>query len=542
MNKMLLLYLILLTGTITFAFPKTMQLVGTTTRISIGNDGQQGNYNSEDSAISDDGRYIVFESLANNLVPGDYNEFYDVFLYDDNSGLLRGITTSGNWGGLNPAISADGRYIVFESHSTNLVVNDNNDETDIFLYDQQTGFYELVSVNSEEEQANYSSFSNMDISPDGRFVAFSSGATNLDERDNNFDRDVYVRDRLLGVTEWISFGVDGSPSNSGSGAPVISADGRYVAFVSAATNLVANDTNDRVDIFFHDRQTGITHRLSESESGQEGNHESSYPSISDDGRFIVFLSFANNLVANDTNGSDVFIRDTWLGTIQKPCDSVEGNGDSNLPFISGNGKFIVFISAADNLVAGDSNQAADAFVCVREQGLIERVSLANNGDQANATTWEGVISVDGRMVAFASGADNLVVGDTNEWIDIFLREMAWPAVTISQTVGAVGSYFGLIASHFPPTSTLSVIVNGNLLGTLPTDSQGQVALELDTATADPGFYQVRLAVDPYWQEVSFTLTETGVVYPSLGRGVVVVPAGIPHHRAFLPLLFLPPNP
>ena len=310
MNKILLLCLILLTGTTSFAFPQTMQLTGTTTRVSIANDGQQGNYNSEDSAISDDGRYIVFESLANNLVPNDYNEFYDVFLYDHGTGLLRGITTGGNWGGYNPAISGDGRYIVFCSHSSNFVPNDTNNEADVFVYDQQTGSFELITVSSSGGSADYGSYLEQDISPDGRYVAFVSTATNLVSGDTNWKRDIFVRDRLLGITERVSLDSSGNEANAHNNNPAISADGRYVAFTSEATNLVTNDTNNRADIFFHDRQTGLTQRLSESVNGEQGNQESEYPSISDDGRFVAFHSGASNLVANDTNETyDIFVRD-----------------------------------------------------------------------------------------------------------------------------------------------------------------------------------------------------------------------------------------
>lgn len=188
---------------------------------------------------------------------------------------------------------------------------------------------------------------------------------------------------------------------------------------------------------------------------------------------------------------------------------------------------------------GDSNGVADIFVRDRWYNLTERVNLTfDNQEATGGNSWSPVISEDGGAVAFTSWATNLVAGDTNEWSDVFVREVRWPAATISQTVGAVGSYFGVVAVHFPANSPLDLTINGQEVGEgLMTDENGGLALELETTEADLGYYRVRLGAGVYWREVAFSLAETGVVYPGLGgRPVLVVPAGIAHQQLFLPLL------
>ena len=518
------------------------QLDGNTNRVSIGNDGQQGNGNSQDSAISDDGRYIVFESEADNLVPGDYNQSFDVFVYNVETEVLGGITVGGNWGGYDPEISADGRYIAFWSNSNNLVANDTNDEPDIFVYDQQTGSFEIVSLGFNSEPSDGGSFGPIDISTDGRFVAFGSYATNLVPGVHNYYMDTYVRDRQLGVNEKVSVDSDGNEANYHSGLPTISADGRYIAFSSEASNLVGNDTNNYADVFLHDRQSGLTQRLSESLSGEQGYADSNFPSISDDGRYVAFHSGVAHLVNNDTNQTfDIFVRDLWLNVIERvslSSSGAEANGGSGVPTLSGDGRFVTFISYATNLAEQDNNEAMDIFVHDRQTGLTERVNVNDEGEEALGWSYVPGVSLDGALVTFTSSAPNLVVGDTNEWDDVFVREVWWPAGTISQTVGAVGSYFGVVVSHFPANSPLDLTINGQEVGEgLMTDENGGLALELETTEADPGYYRVRLGAGVYWREVAFSLTETGVVYPGLGgRPVVGVPAGIAQQRLFLPLL------
>src|SRR5947207_7980736 len=246
--------------------------------------------------------------------------------------------TEGNNASLGSALSADGRFVAFDSSATDLVAADTNGVSDVFVHDRQTGTTERVSVASDGAQGNGSSglvtfaFPPA-LSADGRFVAFVSFATNLVASDTNGATDVFVHDRQTGTTERVSVASDGTEGNAASAGATLSADGRFVAFHSAATDLVAGDTNGTTDVFVHDRQTGITERVSVASDGTEGNKASSYPALSADGRFVAFDSDATNLVAGDTNGTtDVFVHDRQTGTTERVSvpsgGRTQGNGKS----------------------------------------------------------------------------------------------------------------------------------------------------------------------------------------------------------------------
>jgi Tol biopolymer transport system component len=330
-----------------------------------------------------------------------------------------------------PSISADGRYVAFYSPASNLVSGDTNGSVDIFVRDRQTGTTELVSVSSSGVQGNGSSYS-PSISADGRYVAFYSLASNLVTADTNLYEDVFVRDRQAGTTERVSVSSAGAQGNSSSYTPSISADGRYVAFRSYATNLVSGNVNGYSDIFVRDRQTGTTTRVSVANAGYEGNNDSSSPSISADGRYVAFASLASNLVsgAGDTNGvEDIFVRDRQTGTTERVSVSsagTQGNGASSSPSISADGRYVAFYSLASNLVSGDTNGTFDIFVRDRQTGTTELVSVSSSGVQGNSASSSPSISADGRYVAFYSPASNLVSGDTNGSADIFVRAELGP--------------------------------------------------------------------------------------------------------------------
>jgi Tol biopolymer transport system component len=238
---------------------------GQTTRVSVASDGTESHDYSSYPAISANGRYVVFESEAGNLVSGDTNEGYDIFVHDRETGQTTRVSvapdgTQANQESFSPAISADGRYVVFSSRASNLASGDTNGNSDIFVHDRKTGQNILVSVVSDGTQANGSS-DHPTLSADGRYVAFESGATNLVEDDTNEEWDIFVHDRETGQTTRASVASDGTQGNRRSGGniyhrtSVISADGRHVAFESEATNLVEGDTNDVTDVFVRDRGT-----------------------------------------------------------------------------------------------------------------------------------------------------------------------------------------------------------------------------------------------------------------------------------------------
>jgi len=406
---------------------------GDTTRVSVASDGTQGNGGSAGPQISSDGRYVAFYSAADNLVSGDTNGKYDVFLRDTQLGttLLISVDSNGIQGdndSLSPSISANGRYVAFFSAANNLVSGDTNGKDDVFLRDTQLGTTTRISVNSSGIQGNKDSDDfEISISADGHYVAFASGADNLVNGDTNGVGDVFLRDIQLGITTRVSVDSSGGQGNGASGFPSISADGRYVAFISFAKNLVIGDLNNQEDIFMHDTQLGTTQRISVSSNGTEGNEPSLGPSISGDGRYVAFYSNAFNLVNGDMNGTDddVFVYDTRLRTttlVSVDSSGIQGNDMSDYESISADGRYVAFRSDADNLVSGDMNNQMDVFLRDIQLGITTRISVDSNGIQADNYSGLSSISANGRYVVFGSTADNLVSGDTNGYTDVFMHE------------------------------------------------------------------------------------------------------------------------
>jgi Tol biopolymer transport system component len=347
----------------------------------------------------------------------------------------------GNNASTAPSTSSDGRYVAFESFATNLVGvgNDNNNRPDVFVHDRQTGTTTRVSVDSGGAEGDDIS-TDPSISSDGRYVAFESSATNLVAAGGDMLEDIYVHDRQTGITTRVSENTMGNESDGFSLDPSISANGQYVAFLSDATDLVAGDTNGQVDIFVHDRQTGVTTRVSVTSAGNEANGASSFPSISSDGRFVAFESIATDLVVGDTNGFfDIFVHDLQTGaTTRVSVDSAgaEGNGGSSSCSISGDGRYVAFVSDASNLVGvgNDTNGSTDVFVHDRDtdgDGIYDelgevstvRVSVDSAGAEGDDISTAPSISSDGRYVAFESNATNLVADDTNGKTDVFVHDV-----------------------------------------------------------------------------------------------------------------------
>lgn len=333
-----------------------------------------------------------------------------------------------------PSISADGRYVAFYSHSSNLVAGDGNGAADIFVRDRQTGTTSRVNVSSSGAEANNES-QQPAISADGRYVAFISSATNLVVGDDNGRQDAFVHDRQTGTTSRVSVSSAGTQANGYSQNPTISADGRHIAFWSSASNLVGDDTNARPDVFVHDREQGTTSRVSVSSEGAQADEGGFEPSVSADGRYVAFSSHARNLVGNETDYDfDIFVRDLVTNVttrITSPGDAQQTNGGSRVPAISGDGRYVAFISDDSGLVAGDTNEQGDVFVHDRLNGTFSRVNVANDGAQANSYPLGGPsITADGRFVAFSSAASNLVGDDTNSVPDVFVRDLTSPSTSL----------------------------------------------------------------------------------------------------------------
>ena len=298
---------------------------GETTRVSVPSAGlpdTEGNQRAEfNPSISADGRFVAFASRATNLIAVETANTRnpDIFVHDRTTGETTRVSAAA--GGANPdgassspALSGDGRFVVFSSAATNLVAGDTNGASDIFVVDRQTDTTTRVSVATGGTEADAGPNISPAISDDGSVVAFASGATNLVAGDTNDQSDVFVHELATGTTTRVSVASDGSEADNFSVQPALSADGAVVAFDSAATNLVPGDTNARNDVFVHERATGETVRVSVAANGTQADGASFVPAlsaISADGGVVAFSSDATNLVVGDTNNdADVFVAPT----------------------------------------------------------------------------------------------------------------------------------------------------------------------------------------------------------------------------------------
>jgi Tol biopolymer transport system component len=421
----------------------------TTTRVSVSSDGTQADRPTFTAGVSANGRYVLLNSQATNLVPGDTNERWDVFVRDRSSGVTTRVSVSTGGQEAKPtddpaggstagAMSASGRLVVFQSDAPNLVPGDTNGTEDVFLHDLGSGVTTRVDVSSAGRQANGWS-GRPTISADGRYVAFTSGASNLVRHDTNRLGDVFVRDLATGKTTRVSLTSRGRQARCNLGScesngPALSAHGRFVAFESSATNLVPHDTNRLFDVFVRDRRAGKTTRVSVDSHGRQGGADrtmngSNAAVISANGRYVAFHSADSNLVHGDTNGVfDIFAHDRRTGRTTRVSVSTAGrqaNQESlGAASISADGRYVAFTSLASNLVAGDSNDITDVFVHDLTTGETLIASIGqdgNQGDDASATDAVAFSANDHQLV-FSSWAANLVGGDTNDVADAFVRD------------------------------------------------------------------------------------------------------------------------
>jgi TolB protein len=399
--------------------------------VSVSSAGAQADGSSSNSTISADGRYVAFSSSASNLVPGDTNGAEDVFVRDRRTGLTTRVSVSsagrqGTADSSTPAISANGRYVAFASIAP-LVASDRNATNDVYVRDRWTARTSLASAARTGVAGDGGSLAPV-ISADGRYVGFTSTAPDLVRGDTNDAPDGFVRDRATGATIRVTVSDAGAQANGLSELTAISADGSHAALVSFATNLVPGDTNGQPDVFVRDLRAGRTSRVSVSTGGAQGNDEVSDAAISADGRYVAFVSAATNLVRGDTNGvADVFVRDRRTGLTARASVSDAGaqaDGSSANPAISADGRFVAFASGASNLVPGDTTFTVDVFVRDRVAGTTSRISVSGTGGQSDGDSFLPALSADGRDVAFLSSASNLVPGDTNSSLDVFVGRRA----------------------------------------------------------------------------------------------------------------------
>ncbi len=372
----------------------------------------------------------------------------------------------------DPAISADGNTIAYKSGSTNLVPYDYNGAEDIFVRDRITGITSLVSVHTDGSPSNDDSRAPA-ISADGNTIAYYSLATNLVADDTNDRLDVFAYDRSTGVTRRVSVASDGSEGNDHSTAPSVSGDGSIIVFESAATNLVAGDTNNRSDIFAHDLATGTTTRVSVASDGSQIDLHSTNPAVSADGRVVTYQS------------GDVFVYDRNTGIRTRTSIATDGgpaNEGAWNPVISGDGSTIAYSSMSTNLVPGDTNNDSDIFVYSRIDGTTTRISVGFDGAEANDDSLSPAISSDGKTIAYSSDATNLVSGAVGPYIDIFVTEIgnSPDASGFTATIAEdtpVGTELGTVTASDPDDDPVSYeITAGNDAGVFAIGSSGTVTL------------------------------------------------------------------
>jgi Tol biopolymer transport system component len=494
----------------------------TTVRASVATDGTQGNDFSglAPSSISADGRYIVFDSYATNLIAGKVTQGLNAYVRDTVSGTtaLVSVGLNGAQGddfSSNPSISADGRYVVFESYADNLVAGDTNAIEDVFMRDLTNNTTTLVSVGAlgrTSDEGNIGGGSEGPVvSGDGRYVAFTSDAAGLGTGDV---ASIYVRDTQAGTTTLVSAATGGGEANDTAGDATISADGRYVAFESTATNLVPDDTNGIQDVFVRNLKTGATTLVSVGASGiPDGSGGvtggSGSACISGDGRYIAFESDAAGVVTANTNGvSNVFIRDTLAHTTTQMSLAKNGgqaDGSSGGAALSSDGRHIAFTSHATDLTNDVVTGYGDVFIRDVANGRTTLASVSQAGAALTATSGHATVSADGRYVAFQSESDAIVPGDTNVEPDAFVRGPLY-----STDPGLAAMADGAVRSS--PTAVDGIVYFGDDTGKLH-------AVYATDGAAVPGF-----PVDVS-DELGYPVTiesRPAVYYTTAGKGIYFV--------------------
>jgi Tol biopolymer transport system component/subtilisin-like proprotein convertase family protein len=468
------------------------RLTCTTERVSVANDGSEGNGSSESASLSADGRVVAFESTASNLAPGATSRsstfvrdryIGDTMLFASGTrepflsadgrvaaaieagttprALVRELdapqsaTDQVGRQVLDVSLSGDGQIAAFESAANTLVPQDQNASVDVFAFDRRTGVTERVSVSSDGTEANGAS-RHVSLSTDGRFVAFDSGADNLVPGDTNGTTDVFVHDRRTGQTERVSIASDGTQGDGFSQLPSLSADGRFVAFESFATNLVPGDSNGQPDIFVHDRLTGVTELVTVAADGGPGNQSSyGFPlAISGNGLVVAFESNATNLVQPDASGSvrDLFVRGPDLTQSQTTANDLTGDGDLNdtvlqvldvtaagTPVTLGpaetvavsNGSAAFLVPESAYSPAGTTVMEAAPVLPIPDQGVANSAISVPHTDQLTVASRITAVQVRGLTIAHTYDAD----------LQISLTSPAGTRVTLAANRGFGGTNY-----------------------------------------------------------------------------------------------------
>jgi Tol biopolymer transport system component len=388
---------------------------------------------TEDARLSSDGRWVAWADSASDLVPGGTPPGgYHVFLRDRQADLTQQLDVGPNGEQPNGItvefdMSPDARWVALATWASNLVPGDANGRNDIVLLDRQSSTREIASVNDQGAQTD-SDCHTPSLSPDGRFVAFASSATNLDPLDTDTARDIYVRDRLLGTTRLASIDANGVKGTGYTRDPRISADGRYVTFLSIRTDWFPESGLIDVDVFRKDMQTGVMELVSATHDGVPGNGNAVwYPWISPDGRYVAFNTEAGDMGPRNGSGTyDVFLRDMQAGVTTLLSTDSNGQpaaGHSFLVGITPDRTRVAFSSTAHGLAPGDNGSFRHVYAKDLTTGFVTRVDQSDTGTTGNGNCYTiGAISADGTCVAFIDGNSNLVPGVDPQGQSLFLRE------------------------------------------------------------------------------------------------------------------------
>ncbi len=403
---------------------------GAIVRVSTDAAGAEADADSTDPALSGTARFVAFQSRADNLVPGDANGAEDVFVKNLRTGAITLASTDADGAqsparSLYPSISATGRYVAFDRLPSFAQPPGPDARTDVFVKDLRTGSLQRASAAADGTPGDADSYGAPSLSANGRRVAFSSQAANLLPGDTNDTADVFVKNLRTGGIALASADAAGVPGNSFSEQPSLSADGLHVAFSSRATNLLPGDDTHGVEqVFVKNLRTGAVAAASADAAGALGDDASLNASISADGRFVAFSSAASNLLPGDTNGAaDVFVKDMQTGAVVLASADAAGNGAlgfSGAPALSPDGRFVAFESTAPNLVPGAGGGHADVFLRDLWTGGISLVAANPPPPGRTGISFTRSAVSDTGAVAFASRAGDLVPGDARGVFDVFL--------------------------------------------------------------------------------------------------------------------------
>jgi Tol biopolymer transport system component len=399
----------------------------------LGVAGAVANGNAFDAAIAADGRHVAFATSATNL-GGDPTASSDILVKDLVSGTLvpasltdADMPTDGN--SMYASISGDGRYVAFQSDANNLSGDDVDTVTNVYVRDMVAGTTEFVSrAGSSASDGGTAGSRYPSISRDGRWVAFESDANNLSTDDSDVVINVYLRDTLNDTTELVSR-AGSTPNDGGNGfseSPDVSGDGRYVAFESKASNLVSGTDNG---VYVRDTQTDATTLASRAGNGDPNDGIAIDPSISADGRFVAFDAHSTNLHPDATGAyEEIYVRDRTLGTtelVSRASASAGGapaDAESSEPSVSDDGRYVSFESNGDNLGQTDGARILLRDVHAQVTHIADRAA-GPDGEESNGETYLPTVSGDGRYVVFDSYATNLHLDDGDGTRDVFRRDV-----------------------------------------------------------------------------------------------------------------------